>query len=79
MYSESLCLEFVLESHYHNILCPVAAKSTLREVRQLYFKLKEQIFGKSRAGMAYDTDALERLLRETFGGVVHMNDVKHPK
>ena len=33
----------------------------------LYFKLKDEVFGKSRASVAYNTEALERILKEELG------------
>ena len=57
----------------------VLAKKTLPEMRQLYFKLKEQIFASPRFGFAYNTEALESLLKETLGSEIRMCDVREPK
>ena len=44
----------------------------------MYFKLKDEVFGKGRASMAYDTDALERILKEELGDQC-MGSVKYPR
>lgn len=61
------------------MLLHILAKKTLPELRQLYFKLKEQIFASPRFGFAYNTEALESLLKETLGSEIRMCDVKEPK
>ena len=40
--------------------------------------MKDDIFGSARAGFAFDTGALEKIL-ETVLGCGCMNDVKHPR
>eukprot|EP00731_Ephydatia_muelleri_P031640 Em0023g147a len=59
-------------------LAIVYAKKSLKELRQLYFRLREKVFANPR-GMNYDTEALEELLKENFGTTMCMNDVHHPK
>ena len=53
---------------------------SLQHLRQLYFKLKEQVFAQSRmGGYACNTRALEQLLKEELGTELTMSDVSHPK
>lgn len=68
----------VWSANWHLPLCP-AAKKTLTELRQLYFQLKEQIFAHDRYGFAYNTAALEEILKEAFGTEVKMSDVTFPR
>ena len=44
-----------------------SAKKTLKEIRQLYFRLKDDVFASPRFGLSYNTEALERLLIDIFG------------
>ena len=53
-------------------------KKTLRELRQLYFRLKDDVFGKGRFGMAYNTNKLEEILKHEFGDM-KMSDVNYPR
>jgi len=74
-----LCLHtYILLSlpptHPHKI----KADKSLNELRQLYFKLKDEVFGKSRASVAYNTEALERILKKELGDQ-RMSDVKYPR
>jgi len=55
------------------------AKKTLCQLRQLYFKLKDEVFSNDRIGFAYNTEALEKLLKEELGMDMTMNDVKFPR
>jgi predicted acylesterase/phospholipase RssA len=49
------------------ILGLLYAKKSLREIRQLYFRLKDEVFASDRFGIACNTSALEKLLVELFG------------
>ena len=60
------------------VLFPIAKKS-LQELRQLYFKLKDQVFARDRMGFAYNTDALESILKEEFGEDMVMSDCQFPR
>ena len=51
---------------------------TLRQLRQSYFEIKEPVFGKNRAGMAFNSDEWERWLKEKFGDL-KMCDVTYPR
>lgn len=51
----------------------------MAQLRQLYFRLKEQVFSRSRMGYAYNSKALEELLKEELGTELRMCDVNYPK
>lgn len=55
------------------------AKKSLSELRQLYFKLKDKVFGNDRFGFAYDTETLEKILKEQFGTTMTLDSVTTPK
>lgn len=56
------------------------AKKSIGQLRQLYFRMKDEIFGKVRhAGMSYNTVGLEKLLREQFTEHMCMDDVTYPR
>ena len=59
-------------------LLPIAKKS-LQELRQLYFKLKDKVFARDRMGFAYNTDALESILKEELGEDMVMSDCHFPR
>ena len=58
---------------------PPPGKKSLRELQQLYFKIKEYVFANDRAGFAYNTEALEKLIKEEFGTDMVMQDVLFPR
>ena len=51
----------------NNSIFSLSAKKSLWEIRQLYYRLKDDVFASPRLGMAYNTSALEKLLVELFG------------
>ena len=55
------------------------AKKSLKELQQLVFKLKEDVFNKPRAGIAFNTKAMEKMITDEFGPDLTMNDIKRPK
>ena len=57
----------------------VLAGMSVTEVRQLYFKMKDAVFGNPKGGVSFNTAALQDLLFETFGNDLCMNDVTSPK
>ncbi len=61
------------------LLSIVAAGKTLSEMRQIYFRVKDEIYAHPRAGFAFNTKGLERILLEVLGDTSCMNDVKTPK
>jgi len=54
-------------------------KKSLKELRQLYFKMKDKIFTTGRYGMGYDSEALDEILQEYLDPDIRMTDVSHPK
>lgn len=53
-------------------------KKSLREIRQLYIHLKDEVFGTGRLGLGYNTKKLEEILKNEFGDM-KMSDVKYPR
>ena len=51
---------------------------TLGELRQLYFRMSEEVFSGGMFSVSKKTDALETLLQQQFGDKC-MNDVEFPK
>ena len=54
------------------------AKKTLKELRQLMFQMKDEVFGSSHGSYGCNTEALERILKDTFGDMT-MNTIKYPR
>ena len=54
------------------------AKKTLKELRQLMFQMKDEVFGSSHGSYGCNTEALERILKEVFGDMT-MNCIKYPR
>ena len=50
---------------YSNLL--FLADLNVQQVRQLYFEMKEKVFGTARFGYCCDTEAKEKLLKKVFG------------
>lgn len=69
---ERNCMEF-------DVAICFTAKRSLAQLRQLYFKMKDKVFGTDRLGFAYNTQALELLLKEEFGTTMIMTDIEFPK
>lgn len=56
------------------------AKKSIAQLRQLYFKMKDEIFGKARlGGISFNTLGLEKLLKEEFSEHVCMDDESYPR
>lgn len=64
---------------YCTILFLVSAGMSVTEVRQLYFKMKDAVFGNPKGGVSFNTAALQDLLVETFGTDLCMDHVTSPK
>ena len=45
----------------------------------MYLKLKDEVFASPKFGVVFNTEALERLLKEILGVTMKMGDVTHPK
>ena len=39
----------------------------MKQIRQMFYTLKDNVFGKGTFGMAYNTAELTRMLKETYG------------
>ena len=63
--------------HYSYFI--LSAKKSLAQLRQLYFKMKDKVFGNDRFGFGYDTEALEQILKDEFGSTMTLSDVDFPK
>ena len=61
------------------LFCCCIAKKSLKELQQMCFKLKEEVFSKPRAGIAFNSKAMEKMVVDEFGVKMTMNDVKRPK
>ena len=55
------------------------AKKSVSELRKLYFKMKDKVFGSVRFGVAYNTEALEQILKDELGSDTKLSDVEFPK
>lgn len=51
---------------------------SLAELRQLYFRMREEVLCGGLMSVSKKTDALEHLLRSTFGNM-NMKDKEYPK
>ena len=56
----------------------VYKKMSLAHLRQLFIRLKDEIFSKSSIG-GYNTKALEELLKKELGCDMKMSDITYPK
>ena len=56
------------------------AKKSIAQLRQLYFKMKDEIFGKARlGGISFNTVGLEKILKDEFTERVCMDDESYPR
>ena len=69
----------VYSSAYAYTVTGYLGKKTLSELRQMYFKMKEDIFAKSGFEIGYNTNALEKILKQTFDSDMKMSDMKEPQ
>ena len=53
-------------------------KRSLRELRQFYFKIKDEVFHSGRFGLGYNTGKMEEVVRKEFGDM-KMNEISHPR
>ncbi len=60
-------------------LALVYGQMSLSRLRDLYYRLKVDVFSKGRVGFCYDSTRLEELLKEELGTELCMGDIKHPK
>ena len=52
---------------------------TVREVRQLYFKMKDAVFANPKGGVSFNSSALQEQIIKTFGINKNLSEVKSPK
>ncbi len=55
------------------------AKKSVEELRQICWQLKDVVFANPKFGILYNSEALEKLLKETVGTTMRMSDITHPK
>lgn len=56
-----------------------AAKKSLAQLRQLYFRMRDEVFGKARGAMSFNTAGLERIFKEEFTETRCMDDESYPR
>lgn len=57
-----------------------AAKKSLQELKQLFFRLKDDVFGNAKMfGYGCDTNKLAEILKSYFGEEMKLTDVSEPK
>ena len=61
-----------------HVLINMLGKKSLREIRQLFFRLKDEVFGSGRLGLGYNTKGLEEIFKNVFGDMT-MSDVQYPR
>ena len=52
---------------------------SLKKLRRLYYRFKDEVFSSVRLGFGFNTEAFEQLLRAEFGTEMRMSDVKYPR
>lgn len=58
----------------------MAAKKSLQELKQLFFRLKDDVFGTAKMfGYGCNTGKLADILKSYFGEDMKMTDVTEPK
>ena len=72
------CLSCLLQNA--QFLIVYTAKKSIAQLRQLYFKMKDEIFGKARlGGISFNTVGLEKILKDEFTERVCMDDESYPR
>ena len=66
------------ENHGEMFVYMYVGKRSLAEMRQFYFKAREDVFKDPHGGITFDSDAFEHMIVDAFGEM-KMNDVQHPK
>lgn len=71
------CFDWISGTSTGGILAlGIASGKSMKECLCLYFRMKEQTFV---GGRPYPSDALETVLKESFGTETVMTDIKHPR
>lgn len=55
------------------------AKKSLVQLRQLYFRMREEVFRKSKGSMSFNTVGLEQILKKIFTETQCMDDETYPR
>lgn len=55
------------------------AKKSLVQLRQLYFRMKDEVFAKVKGAVSFNTPALEKILKEVFTETRCMDDESYPR
>ena len=74
----SVCKQFTIE-YTHYVVVLLAGKMSISDVRKLYFRVRNDVFMDARAGISFDTDALEKILQNVVGKEMRMSDVTYPR
>ncbi|XP_063980482.1 85/88 kDa calcium-independent phospholipase A2 [Diachasmimorpha longicaudata] len=75
--SIAACFDWIAGTSTGGILAlGIAAGKSLRECQALYFRIKQDAFVGSRP---YNSDSLEKVLKDSLGANTTMADIKHPK
>ena len=61
------------------VICLLAGKQSLSDLRKFYFRAREDVFEDPKGGVSFDTDALEKMLKHVVGTEMRMNDVTFPR
>lgn len=72
-------LYFYVYAEFACIVILFTAKKSLKDLQQLCFKLKEDVFAKPRAGVAFNTKAMEQMIVDEFGYDMTMSSIRRPK
>ena len=56
-----------------------AAKKSLTQLRQMYFRIKDEVFGKVKGAMSFNTVGLEKILKKEFTETRCMDDETYPR
>ena len=79
MVGRDFCYCFSFTVHEYLLLKSFAGGKSLRELRQLYFRIKDEIFAKGRYGFGWDSDAYEEILQQYLDPKIKLMDVTHPR
>ena len=57
----------------------IIGKKSLAEMREFYFKARDDVFHDPKGGLTFNTDVLQAKLQIEFGTDMRMNYVKYPR
>ena len=69
---------YTVDKLMHYFLFPLAGK-TVKELRQLFFRMKDEVFANPKFGVVFNSEALEKMLKDAIGPTKRMSEIKHPK